>query len=117
MIAIDPAEAGGPEVLQPVERPVPRPGPGELLIKVAAAGVNRADILQRQGKYPPPPGASDLPGLEVSGTIEELGASVAEFAVGDRVCALLAGGGYAEYVAAPAPQCLPLPRGLDLVSA
>src|SRR3954453_4899030 len=117
MTAIEITKPGGPEVLQAVERPRPAAGAGELLIRVAAAGVNRPDIMQRLGKYPPPPGASDIPGLEVSGTIEAVGANVAGFHAGDRVCALLAGGGYAEYCVAPAPQCLPLPRGIGIVDA
>jgi putative PIG3 family NAD(P)H quinone oxidoreductase len=104
-------------VLTPVERPRPAIGDRDVLIKVAAAGVNRPDIMQRQGKYPPPAGASDIPGLEVAGSIEAVGAEVHDWRVGDRVCALVAGGGYAEYCAAPAPQCLPLPRGLDLIQA
>jgi putative PIG3 family NAD(P)H quinone oxidoreductase len=108
---------GGPEVLVPAERPQPTAGPGEVLIRVAAAGVNRPDIMQRMGKYPPPPGASDIPGLEVAGTIAALGDGVTDLAVGDRVCALLAGGGYAEYAVAPAPQVLPVPRGLTFVQA
>lgn len=117
MLAIEIARPGGPEVLTPVERPTPVAGEGELLIRVAAAGVNRPDVLQRQGKYPPPPGASDLPGLEVSGIVEALGPAVAGWQVGDKVCALVAGGGYAEYCAAPAPQCLPVPRGVSLIDA
>jgi putative PIG3 family NAD(P)H quinone oxidoreductase len=117
MIAIEIREPGGPEVLTPVERPRPVAGPGEVLITVAAAGVNRPDVMQRQGKYPPPPGASDIPGLEVAGTIESLGDGVRDWHVGDRVCALVAGGGYAEFCAAPAPQCLPVPRGLSLTAA
>src|SRR5712671_7503467 len=117
MIAIEIREPGEPEVLVPVQRPVPVPAAGEVLIRVAAAGVNRPDVFQRRGRYPPPPGASDIPGLEVSGIVDELGADVRDFHVGDAVCALVAGGGYAEYCAAPAPQCLPAPRGLALVSA
>ena len=117
MIAIEIRAPGGPEVLAPVERPTPVPAPGEVLIKVTAAGVNRPDIFQRLGRYAPPPGASDIPGLEVAGTIEQLGPEVRDWRVGDEVCALVAGGGYAEYCAAPAPQCLPLPRGLDLIAA
>ncbi len=117
MTAIEIEAPGGPEVLRAVERPVPAPGPGEVLIGVDAAGVNRPDVLQRQGKYAPPPGASDIPGLEVSGAIEALGEGVSEWKVGDRVTALVAGGGYAEYCAAPAPQCLPIPKGLDIVAA
>src|SRR6476659_1823942 len=117
MIAIEISRPGDPEVLVPVERPRPEPAAGEVLIKVAAAGVNRPDVFQRRGRYPPPPGASDIPGLEVAGTVEQLGAGVRELAVGDAVCALVAGGGYAEYCAAPAPQCLPVPRGLDMIAA
>ena len=117
MRAIEIRTPGGPEVLVPTERPKPSPGPGEVLIRVAAAGVNRPDIMQRIGRYPPPPGASDLPGLEVSGTVEALGDGVTTFERGDRVCALLAGGGYAEYCVAPAPQVLPVPRGLTFVQA
>src|SRR5919199_4188423 len=111
MIAIDPAEAGGPEVLQPVERPVPQPGQGEVLIRVQAAGVNRPDVMQRLGLYPPPPGAPTIPGLEVAGTIVEGEGK------GDRVCALVAGGGYAQYCAAPASLCLPVPSGFSMVEA
>ncbi|MCC7260411.1 MAG: alcohol dehydrogenase catalytic domain-containing protein, partial [Alphaproteobacteria bacterium] len=99
------------------ELPMPTPHAGDVLIKVAAAGLNRADILQRQGKYPPPPGASLLPGLEVSGTIAALGAGVQGFREGDAVCALLAGGGYAEYCVAPAEQVLPVPKGVSLADA
>jgi NADPH:quinone reductase-like Zn-dependent oxidoreductase len=96
MIAIEIRAPGGPEVLVPVERPVPVPGAGEVLIKVAAAGVNRPDIFQRLGRYAPPPGASDIPGLEVAGTIEQLGPDVRDWRAGDAVCALVTGGGYAE---------------------
>jgi len=117
MIAIVIREPGPADVLVPGERPVPECGPQELLIKVAAAGVNRPDILQRQGKYAPPPGASDVPGLEVAGTVAAVGADVRNWSVGDPVCALLAGGGYAEFCAAPAPQCLPVPAGVDLTHA
>src|SRR5213596_1604295 len=117
MIAIEIREPGEPEVLVPTERPKPAPAAGEVLIKVAAAGVNRPDVFQRRGRYPPPPGASDIPGLEVSGTIVALGADVHDWRVGDPVCALVTGGGYAELCAAPAPQCLPVPRGMDLVTA
>src|SRR5918993_5464401 len=117
MIAVEIARPGGPEVLTPVERPIPQPGPGEVLIRVAAAGVNRPDLMQRRGRYPPPPGASDLPGLEVAGEIETTGEGVTEWRGGDRVCALVAGGGYAEYCVAPAPQCLPSPKGLSAVEA
>ena len=117
MIAIEIREPGEPDVLVPAERPCPSPTAGEVLIRVAAAGVNRPDVFQRRGRYPPPAGASDIPGLEVAGTIEALGADVREWRVGDTVCALVAGGGYAEYCTAPAPQCLPVPRGLDVVAA
>jgi len=117
MMAIEISQPGEPDVLVAVERPRPSAGAGDVLIRVAAAGVNRPDVFQRRGRYPPPPGASDIPGLEVAGTVEALGADVSGFHVGDAVCALVAGGGYAEYCAAPAPQCLPIPRGLDLVAA
>ncbi|MBS1819706.1 MAG: NAD(P)H-quinone oxidoreductase [Acidobacteria bacterium] len=117
MMAIAIREPGGPDVLVPVERPRPEPGRGELLIKVAAAGVNRPDVMQRQGRYAPPPGVSDIPGLEVAGTVEAVGPEVSGWSVGDRVCALLAGGGYAEYCVAPVPQCLPIPQGLDFTHA
>jgi putative PIG3 family NAD(P)H quinone oxidoreductase len=108
---------GGPEVLTWSELPDPVAGPGEVLIRVAASAVNRADISQRQGNYPPPPGAPDNPGLECSGTIEELGDGTVGWSVGDDVCALLGGGGYSELVAAPAGQLLPIPRGVSLVEA
>ena len=117
MIAIEIAQPGEPEVLTPVARPMPEPATGEVLIRVAAAGVNRPDVMQRRGVYPPPPGASDIPGLEVAGTIEHVGPGVSEWRGGDRVCALVTGGGYAEYCIAPAPQCLPVPEGLDLIDA
>ena len=117
MTAVEIAHPGGPEVLRPVSRPTPAPGPREVLIAVAAAGVNRPDLLQRQGKYAPPPGASDIPGLEVAGHVVARGTGVEEWKEGDPVCALVAGGGYAEYCAAPVPQCLPVPKGLDLVQA
>jgi NADPH:quinone reductase len=117
VIAIEISRPGDPDVLVPVERPRPVPASGEVLIKVAAAGVNRPDVFQRRGRYPPPPGASDIPGLEVAGVVEEVGAEVRDLHAGDAVCALVAGGGYAEYCAAPAPQCLPVPRGLDYVAA
>ncbi|GAA2058445.1 NAD(P)H-quinone oxidoreductase [Williamsia deligens] len=108
----------GPEsVLVPATADKPTPGPGEVLIAVAAAGINRADLMQRQGLYPPPPGASEILGLEVSGTVEQVGDGVESFTVGDEVCALLAGGGYAEYVAVPAVQVLPVPDGVDLIEA
>ena len=117
MIAITIARPGGPEVLQPIEMPMPVPGPHEVLIRVAAAGVNRPDLMQREGKYPPPPGATDIPGLEVSGTVVTCGRSVERWHEGDDVCALVSGGGYAEYCVAPGVQCLPIPKGLDVVSA
>jgi len=117
MIAIEISQPGGPDVLRAVDRPTPVPKGGDVLIKVRAAGVNRPDVMQRQGKYPPPPGASDIPGLEIAGTIESVGADVADWHAGDRVCALVSGGGYAEYAVAPAPQCLPVPRALDFVAA
>jgi NADPH:quinone reductase len=117
MLAIDPEAAGGPEVLVPAERPVPRPGPGEVLIRVAAAGVNRPDLMQREGKYPPPPGAPSVPGLEVAGEVVALGEEAEPALMGLEVCALLAGGGYAEYAVAPAGQCLPVPAALTLVEA
>ena len=117
MTAIEIREPGGPEVLVSASRPRPEPGPGEVLIKVAAAGVNRPDVLQRLGGYPPPPGASDIPGLEIAGPIVALGEGVAGWAPGDEVSALVTGGGYAEYCAAPAVQCLPVPEGLGLAEA
>jgi putative PIG3 family NAD(P)H quinone oxidoreductase len=117
MTVIEIRTPGGPEVLTSVQRPVPEPAPGEILIAVAAAGINRPDLMQRQGNYPPPPGASDIPGLEVAGTIAALGEGVTGVNVGDKVCALLAGGGYAQYVAVPAVQCLPVPQGLTMVEA
>jgi NADPH2:quinone reductase len=117
MIAIEITTPGGPDVLRPVERPDPAPGAGEVLIRVEAAGVNRPDILQRLGHYPPPPGASDIPGLEVGGTIAEAGSGVADWSTGDRVCALVAGGGYAEYCVAPVGQCLPTPSRLTDIEA
>ena len=117
MQAIDPESPGGPEVLRLVERPVPQPAAGEVLIRVAAAGVNRPDVLQRKGGYPPPPGAPSIPGLEIAGTVVALGADVDAALLGQRVCALLAGGGYAQYAVAPAGQCLPVPDGLEMVEA
>ena len=117
MIAIEIAKPGGPEVLRVVERATPEPAAGEVLVRVEAAGVNRPDVMQRLGRYPPPPGASDIPGLEVAGTIVALGTGVSMLSAGDRVCALVSGGGYAQYCAAPAVQCLPIPAGLDAVSA
>jgi NADPH2:quinone reductase len=117
MICIEIAKPGGPDVLHPAERPDPVPSAGEVLIRVAAAGINRPDVLQRRGVYPPPPGVSDIPGLEVAGAIEAVGSGVHEWRVGDRVCALVAGGGYATMCVAPAPQCLPVPATLDDVAA
>lgn len=117
MTAIEITAPGGPEALQPAERPVPQPGKGEILIEVHAAGINRPDVLQRMGKYEPPPGASDIPGLEVAGIVAALGEGVTDLKVGDKVCALLAGGGYAEYVTAPSVQALPIPAGLSMVEA
>ncbi len=117
MIAIDPEAAGGPEVLRAVERPVPEPQPGELLIEVAAAGVNRPDVMQRLGLYPPPPGAPSIPGLEVAGTVVAAGEGADADLVGQAVCALVSGGGYAQYCAAPAGQCLPVPAGFSMAEA
>jgi len=117
MKAVEITQPGGPEVLKPTERATPEPKPHEILIKVAAAGVNRPDILQRVGKYPVPPDASDLPGLEVAGEIVKLGSDAKAFRVGDKVCALVHGGGYAEYCVAPQVQALPVPKGLSLVEA
>ncbi|MBM6623141.1 NAD(P)H-quinone oxidoreductase [Micrococcaceae bacterium RIT802] len=117
MRAVEYSGAGGPEVIDLVDRPVPTPADGEVLVRVAAAGINRADVGQRAGNYPPPPGASDIPGLEVSGTVAARGPGVTGYDVGTAVCALLAGGGYAEYVAVPAGQLLPIPAGVDLVEA
>ena len=120
MRAIEISAPGGPEVLQPCDRPLPEPKPGELLIAVQASGVNRPDVLQRKGLYPMPPGVSDLPGLEIAGTVcggaaQDLAAAGVAF--GDAVCALVAGGGYAEFCVAPIGQCLPLPKGLSMVEA
>ena len=117
MTAIDPAQPGGPEVLVPVTRLVPVAARGEVLIKVAAAGVNRPDVIQRKGLYPPPPGAPSIPGLEVSGEVVALGEGVDAAHLGQLVCALVAGGGYAEYCTAPIGQCLPVPQGLNMVEA
>ena len=117
MTVIEIAAPGGPEQLKPNKRPVPQPGDQEVLVRVAAAGVNRPDVMQRQGRYPPPPGASDLPGLEVAGEIAALGPNVSGLSVGDKVTALLAGGGYAEYAIAAAPLCLPVPSGISMVEA
>ena len=117
MRAIEIRAPGEPEVLVVGERAVPAVGAGDVLIRVAAAGVNRADVMQRRGNYPPPPGASDVLGLEVSGTVAAVGEVVSSWRVGDAVCALLAGGGYAEYCAVPAPLCLPVPAGIEVVDA
>jgi NADPH2:quinone reductase len=120
MNAIEIARPGGPEVLRTTQRPVPVPQAGELLIRVMASGVNRPDVLQRKGLYPMPPGVSDLPGLEIAGTVEAGAADdllAAGLKLGDAVCALVAGGGYAEFCVAPAAQCLPLPRGWSVVEA
>jgi putative PIG3 family NAD(P)H quinone oxidoreductase len=117
MIAIDPDGAGGPEILVPIARPVPEPKAGEYLIRVAAAGINRPDILQRRGFYPPPPGAPSILGLEVAGTIVAAGEGADAARIGERVCALVAGGGYAQYCAAPAGTCLPAPSPLSMVEA
>ena len=117
MIAIDPAGPGGPEVLQPVERSVPQPGAGEVLIKVAAAGVNRPDVLQRRGMYPPPPGASSVPGLEIAGVVVAVGEGIHADVIGLKLCALVAGGGYAEFCVAPLGQCLPIPAVLTMIEA
>lgn len=117
MKAIKITEPGRPEVLQIVDVPQPVPGPDEVLIKVHAAGVNRPDIAQRKGHYPPPAGASEIPGLEVAGVIESTGVAVTQFVPGDAVCALVTGGGYAQYCVAPAGQCLPVPIGLSFVEA
>src|SRR5436309_2986610 len=104
MKVIEISRPGGPDVLVVGERPRPSPAPGEVLVKVAAAGVNRPDVMQRMGHYPPPPGVTDIPGLEIAGVVEQLGDGVGDWRVGDRVTALVAGGGYAEYCVAPAPQ-------------
>src|SRR3954471_20250382 len=115
MTAIEIREPGPPEVLRPTQRPVPEPGEGEVLIEVAAAGVNRPDVLQRQGHYAPPPGVTDIPGLEVAGRIVAVGSDVSEWRVGDAVCAPVGGGAHAAFCVAPAGQCLPLPRGYSMV--
>lgn len=117
MTAIAITAPGGPEVLRPTTLPVPRPAAGEVLIRLEAAGINRPDVLQRLGLYPPPPGAPETPGLEGAGTVVALGSEVTGYAIGDRVTALLAGGGYAEYAVAPVAQCLPVPDGLSMVEA
>ncbi len=117
MTAIDPEEPGGPDVLVPVQRPTPMPGEGEVLIRVAAAGVNRPDVMQRQGLYPPPPGAPSIPGLEIAGEIVALGEGVGPEMLGQPVCALIGGGGYAQYAVAVAEHCLPVPHGLSMAQA
>jgi putative PIG3 family NAD(P)H quinone oxidoreductase len=117
MTAVEIRTPGGPEALVATTRPVPRPAEGEVLIRVAAAGINRPDVLQRMGLYPMPPGVTDIPGLEVAGTVAAVGPGVTGIAVGDAVCALLAGGGYAEWAVAPAPQVLPIPHGVSPVEA
>ena len=117
MTAIEISEPGPPEALRPAARPTPRPGPGEVLVRVAAAGVNRADVMQREGRYPPPPGASDIPGLEVSGTVVAAGGDVTDVGVGNEVCAIVTSGAYAEYCLVPAPQCLPIPASVSLRDA
>ena len=115
MTAIAIREPGGPEVLVPVERPVPQPGPDEILVEVAAAGVNRPDVMQRTGNYPPPPGAPDIPGLEIAGTVVRVGSAVSRWKEGDRIVALVSGGGYAEYCTVPESNVLPLPESLTMV--
>jgi NADPH2:quinone reductase len=117
MTVVEIREPGPPQVLRPAQRPVPEPAAGEVLVRVAAAGVNRADVLQRKGAYPPPPGITDIPGLEVSGEVVSQAAGVREPALGAKVCVILAGGGYAQYVAAPAVQCLPVPAPLSVEEA
>jgi putative PIG3 family NAD(P)H quinone oxidoreductase len=117
MTLIEITTPGGPEVLKPRQEPVPSPAPGEILIRVHAAGVNRPDALQRAGKYPMKPGFSPIPGLEVAGEVVALGAGVSEYAIGDRVCALTNGGGYAQYCAVPASQALPVPEGMEWIQA
>src|SRR5471032_2684747 len=115
MTVVEIAAPGGPEQLKTARRPVPAPAAGEVLVRVAAAGVNRPDVMQRQGRYPPPPGASDLPGLEIAGEIAAVGTGVSGLSAGDRVLALLPGGGYAEYAIAAAPLCLPVPDGVTMI--
>ena len=117
MIAVEISAFGGPDVLKPVSRPKPVASGDEILVRVEAAGVARADTLQRKGKYPAPPGASDIPGLDVAGTVDSVGANVKDFQPGDRVCAILAGGGYSEFCTAPASQVLPIPEGWSAVEA
>jgi NADPH2:quinone reductase len=117
MMAIEISSFGGPEVLRPVERPIPVPNSGEVLIRIEAAGVSRADLMQRQGKYPPPPGASDIPGLDLAGTVESVGPGVRNWRPGDHVCAITSGGAYAEFCAVPEPQVLPIPGGWTAAEA
>jgi len=117
MTCVEISQPGGPEVLRATQRPAPIPGPGEVLVAVEAAGVNRPDMLQRQGRYDPPPGASDLPGLEIAGRVVAIGEGVMDWGADDKVCALVAGGGYAQYCTVPAPQLLPVPKGLSMVEA
>jgi putative PIG3 family NAD(P)H quinone oxidoreductase len=117
MIAIQISRHGGPQVLQAAQRPQPTPGADELVIRVRAAGVSRADLMQREGKYPPPPGASDIPGLDAAGVVDSVGSGIKRFSPGDKVCAILAGGGYAEYCAVPEHQVLPIPEGWSEVEA
>ena len=117
MTAIEISQPGPPDVLRATTRPVPQPAPGEVLVRVEAAGVNRPDVLQRLGQYPPPAGASDIPGLEIAGLIVAIHPGVIRWRVGDRVCALVAGGGYAEYCVAPAVQCLPIPPNMNAIAA
>jgi NADPH:quinone reductase len=117
MTVVEIAAPGGPEQLQATRRPVPQPAAGEVLVRVVAAGVNRPDVMQRQGRYPPPPGASDIPGLEIAGEIVALGPNVSNLTVGAKVTALLSGGGYAAYAVAAAPLCLPIPDGVSMVEA
>lgn len=117
MLAIDPEAPGGPEVLVPVSRPVPKPGRGEVLVKVAAAGVNRPEVMQRKGQYPPPPGAPSILGMEIAGKVVAVGEDVPREALGTPVCALIAGGAYAEYAVAPYGQCLPVPPAITMIEA
>lgn len=117
MQCVEISQPGGPEVLRPATREAPVPGPGEVLVEVHAAGVNRPDVLQRMGNYDPPKGASPLPGLEIAGRVVALGEGVMDWAADDKVCALVAGGGYAQYCVVPAPQVLPIPKGLSMIEA
>jgi NADPH2:quinone reductase len=117
MTVVEIAAPGGPEQLRTSVRPIPQPGDNEVLIRVQAAGVNRPDVMQRQGRYPPPPGASDLPGMEIAGEIVALGTNVSGLSIGDKITSLLAGGGYAQYAVAAAPLCMPVPAGLSMVEA